>query len=181
MLQPDKEVLESMKLMGWMMKAKKHMNGDVIAGSWMEEKTMAIKRSLSSLSGNFNKRFFTVDMNLHLICYANTSYSSRFGLIPFINLRGVDYLKGAAQIGKAKPGWLHGIILTTKDRQFDLWVQTKEDCDQWMKTFERALEIGRTIQQENTARNMLLAQSQFRASTFLVEDASPLGNMSFNP
>lgn len=179
MLQPEKVVPEGFKTVGWIMKAKKHSHSDQIASSWFDEKTTGLKRMCSNLTGRFNKRFFSVDMNLNLICYANTTYSKRFGFIPFIHLRGVDYLKGSAQISRAKPGWLHGIVLTTKDRQFELWLQTKEDCDQWMKTFEKAIEIGRTIQAENTSRNMSMAQSQFRApSLSLVDDASPQGNAS---
>ena len=175
MLQADNTTsFGDFKLFGWMMKAKRRAHDDVVTGSWVEEKVTTLKRSLSSLSGSFNKRFFTVDMNVHIIQYANSSYSKRFSIIPFVHLRGVDYLKGAAQISKAKPGWLHGIVLTTKDRQLELWLQTKEDCEQWVRTFEKAIEIGRTIQAENTTRNLSLAQSQFRApSTFLVDEASP--------
>ena len=176
MMQP--EATDGFKVKGWIMKAKKHGDRDVVATSWFEEKTSAIKRSLSGMSGRFNKRFFTVDMSSHLICYANASYSKRFAFIPFIHLRGVDYLKSAAQISRATPGWLHGIILTTNDRQYELWLQTKEDCDQWIRTFERAVEIGRSIQAENTNRNIAAASLLRAPSTLFVDEASPQGNIS---
>ena len=165
---------EGYKIVGWVMKAKNHSHGTTIAASWWEETKIDFKRALSRMTGRFNKRFVFIDLSLNIICYANNTYAKRFAFIPFIDLMGVDYLKTAQQISNAKPGWLHGIVITTKSRQFEIWVRTKEECDRWMRTLEKAVELGRTIR---SAKNSTQLNSRLqRLSMALLEDASPIAN-----
>jgi hypothetical protein len=133
-LAPAPTSIATANVSGWLMKRKKH---DIPAEApWQKQ---AWQKACTALLGSFNRRFFWMDFNIHLVYYAESPQAKRVAFIPFSRLRAVTPITSPVKINAAKEGWVWGISLRTVNRSLDLWAQSEAEQLMWLDALNKAI------------------------------------------
>ena len=138
---------------GWLMKRK---NKEIPADApWQKQ---AWHKACASVLGPFNRRFFWMDFNIHLVYYAESAHAKRVAFIPFSRLRAVTPITSPVKINAAREGWVWGVTLRTVNRSLDLWAQSEAEQLMWLDALGKAINdesVNPLVIPQSTVGNLL--------------------------